>query len=87
MPFTSTKQIQRMAFTCGATIPARVIKRLVSAGNDEAAQRAAGVEYACEQLQGLAGEGVDGLHVYAMNRPEVARAAYDALRDCGYLHD
>ena len=86
MPFTSTKQIQRMAFTCGATIPARVIKRLVRAGDDEAAQRAAGIAYACEQLRGLASEGVDGLHVYAMNRPEVARAAYDTLCDCGYLH-
>ena len=86
MPFTSTKQIQRMAFTCGATIPARVIKRLVRAGDDEAAQRAAGIAYACEQLRDLAREGVDGLHVYAMNRPEVARAAYDTLCDCGYLH-
>ena len=86
MPFTSTKQIQRMAFTCGATIPARVIKRLVRAGDDEAAQRAAGIAYACEQLRDLASEGVDGLHVYAMNRPEVARAAYDTLCDCGYLH-
>ena len=86
MPFTSTKQIQRMAFTCGATIPARVIKRLVRAGDDEAAQRAAGIAYACEQLRDLAHEGVDGLHVYAMNRPEVARAAYDTLCDCGYLH-
>ena len=86
MPFTSTKQIQRMAFTCGATIPSRVIKRLVAAGDNEAAQRAAGIAYACEQLVGLASEGVDGLHVYAMNRPEVARAAHEALRACGYLH-
>ena len=85
MPFTSVKQIQRMAFTCGATIPARVIKRLVAAGDDPAAMREAGVRYACEQLVGLAAEGVDGCHVYAMNRPDVARAAYDALAGCGYL--
>lgn len=44
MPFTSTRQIQRMAFTCGATIPARVIKRLAAVGQDEAEQRKAGVE-------------------------------------------
>ena len=84
MPFTSVRQIQRMAFTCGASIPARVIKRLAAAGDDEDAQRAAGVAYACEQLVGLAAEGVDGLHVYAMNRPDVARAAHDALVACGY---
>jgi methylenetetrahydrofolate reductase (NADPH) len=34
MPFTSVKQIQRMAFNCGASIPAKVVKRLVRAGDD-----------------------------------------------------
>lgn len=85
MPFTSVKQIQRMAFTCGATIPARVIKRLVSSGDDADAQREAGIEYACDQLVDLAANGVDGLHVYSMNKPEVGRATHDALLACGYL--
>lgn len=85
MPFTSVRQIQRMAFSCGASIPAKVVKHLVQAGEDPAAQRAAGVEYACEQLCDLAANGVDGLHVYSMNRPEVGRAAHEALLACGYL--
>lgn len=85
MPFTSVRQIQRMAFSCGASIPAKVVKCLVRAGEDPAAQRAAGVEYACEQLCDLAANGVDGLHVYSMNRPEVGSAAHEALLACGYL--
>lgn len=85
MPFTSASQVQRMAFTCGATIPSRVIKRLVAAGEDPEAQRAAGIAYACEQLEELSKNGVDGLHVYCMNKPEVARAAHDALLGIGYL--
>lgn len=85
MPFTSVKQIQRMAFTCGASIPARVVKRLVLAGDDPADQARAGVEYACEQLADLAVNGVDGLHVYSMNKPSVAHAAREALLACGYL--
>lgn len=85
MPFTSTKQIQRMAFNCGASIPARVVKRLVAAGDSPQDQQRAGIEYACEQLQDLAANGVDGLHVYSMNKPEVAKAAHDCLCDCGYL--
>ncbi len=85
MPFTSVKQIQRMAFTCGASIPAKVVKRLVLAGDDPADQARAGVEYACEQLADLAANGVDGLHVYSMNRPAVAHAAREALVACGYL--
>ncbi len=85
MPFTSTKQITRMAFTCGATIPARVIKRLIAAGDDPADQARAGIEYACEQLSDLAANGVDGLHVYSMNKPQVAFATHEALVGCGYL--
>jgi len=86
MPFTSTKQITRMAFTCGASIPAVVIKRLIAAGDDPADQARAGVEFACEQLRDLAANGVDGLHIYSMNKPAVARATHDALVECGYLH-
>lgn len=85
MPFTSVKQIQRMAFTCGASIPAKVVKRLVLAGDDPADQARAGVEYACEQLADLAANGVDGLHVYSMNKPSVAHAAREELVACGYL--
>ncbi len=85
MPFTSVKQIQRMAFTCGASIPAKVVKRLVLAGDDPADQARAGVEYAREQLADLAANGVDGLHVYSMNKPSVAHAAREALLACGYL--
>ena len=85
MPFTSTKQITRMAFTCGASIPASVIKRLIAAGDDPADQARAGVEYACEQLRDLAANGVDGLHIYSMNKPSVAKATHEALVECGYL--
>lgn len=85
MPFTSTMQIQRMAFTCGATIPAQVIKRLAQAGDDKQAQVRAGIDYAVEQMLDLASNGVDGLHVYTMNKPEVARAAYEALKGSGYF--
>ena len=87
MPFTSVAQIQRMAFTCGASIPSKVIKRLVKAGDSPAAQKEAGIVYACEQLSDLAANDVDGLHIYSMNKPEVADAAHRALIACGYLHD
>ena len=85
MPFTSVNQIQRMAFNCGASIPAAVVKRLVRAGDSPEAQRVAGVEYACEQLEDLARNGVDGIHVYSMNKPEIARAAHECLVAAGYL--
>ena len=71
-----------MAFTCGASIPAKVVKRLVHAGDDPAGQARAGIEYACEQLEDLAANGVDGLHIYSMNKPAIAHAAYEmCIRD------
>ncbi len=79
MPFLSKDQISRMVFTCGAGLPSAVIKLLARWEHDPDSLRAAGIEYACDQLAGLAEAGVDGLHVYTMNRPEIARAAAEAL--------
>lgn len=85
MPFTSQSQVTRMTFTCGATLPSPVIKRLARYADDPEGLRKAGVEYACEQLCDLAHHGVAGLHVYAMNKPSVAASAAAALRAVGYL--
>lgn len=85
MPFTSVKQLQRMTFNCGASIPARVVKRLVAAGDDPIEQTKAGIIYAQEQIVDLANNGVDGIHIYSMNKPAIGRAMHDALVGCGYL--
>lgn len=80
MPFMSKQQISRMVFMCGASLPSPVIKLLARFEDDPDSLRAAGIEYACRQLEDLADHGVDGLHIYTMNRPSVARAAMSALR-------
>ena len=79
MPFMSKQQISRMVFMCGASLPSPVIKILARYEDDPDSLRAAGIEYACRQLEDLAVHGVDGLHVYTMNRPSVAAAAMSAL--------
>lgn len=79
MPFMSKSQITRMIFMCGASLPSPVVKLLAKYENDEVALRAAGVEYACNQLLGLKAAGVDGLHLYTMNRPEIAVQVAAAL--------
>lgn len=80
MPFMSKQQISRMVFMCGASLPSPVIKLLARYEDNPESLRAAGIEYACRQLEDLTEHGVDGLHVYTMNRPSVARAAMSALR-------
>ncbi|MEG1561544.1 MAG: methylenetetrahydrofolate reductase [Raoultibacter sp.] len=80
MPFLSKAQIQRMVFMCGASLPSAIIKLLAKYENDPVALRQAGIDHACAQLCDLASKGVDGLHIYTMNQPEIARATTGALR-------
>ena len=80
MPFMSKAQIQRMVFMCGASLPSPIIKLLARYEDDPASLRQAGIEYACRQLTDLQAHGVEGLHVYTMNNPEIARAASCALK-------
>lgn len=80
MPFMSKAQIQRMVFMCGASLPSPIIKLLAKYEDDPGSLRAAGIEYACAQLTDLQQHGADGLHVYTMNQPDIARACAGALR-------
>ena len=85
MPFLSKAQISRMVFMCGASLPSPIIKLLAHYEDDPKALRQAGIDYACRQFVDLAKEGVDGLHVYTMNRPDIAAAAVTALRESGAI--
>ncbi len=80
MPFLGKAQIQRMVFMCGASLPSPIIKLLARFEDDPESLRRAGIEYASAQLVDLAAHGVDGLHVYTMNQPDIAQANTAALR-------
>lgn len=80
MPFMSKAQVSRMIFMCGASLPSPIIRLLAKYEGDEEALRQAGVDYAATQLRDLRDNDADGLHVYAMNRPDVARALAAAIR-------
>lgn len=84
MPFMSKSQITRMVFMCGASLPSPVVKLLARYEDDPKSLRAAGIEYACKQMVGLAEAGADGVHVYTMNKPDVAAAAVEALGMAGF---
>lgn len=80
MPFLGKSQVERMVFMCGASLPSPIIKLLSRYENAPDDLRRAGIEYANAQLVDLAAHGVDGLHIYTMNRPDIARANVAALR-------
>ena len=79
MPFMSKNQVSRMIFMCGASLPSPIIRLLNRYEGDDEALRRAGIEYAAAQLRGLRDAGADGLHVYTMNKPAVARAIRELL--------
>ncbi len=73
MPVTNTKQIKRMVSMCGASLPAKFSKVMQKYENNPEALRDAGIAYAIDQIVDLVSNGVDGIHLYTMNNPYVAR--------------
>lgn len=73
MPILNKNQVQKMIFMCGASLPSKIIKILYRYENNPESLRKAGIEYATEQVIDLIANGVDGVHIYTMNQPEIAK--------------
>lgn len=68
MPVLSLKQIKRFTEMCGASLPARLIKRLEAAGDHPEVVEALGIEWALGQIRELLERGAPGYHLYILNR-------------------
>lgn len=71
MPVTNKKQIERITSLCGTSIPDKFRRMMDRFEHNEEALREAGIAYAAEQMIDLLSSGVDGLHIYTMNKPDV----------------
>ncbi|MCI5481627.1 MAG: methylenetetrahydrofolate reductase [NAD(P)H] [Lachnospiraceae bacterium] len=81
MPVTNVKQIKRSCDLSGTYLPTRFKSIADKFGNNPAAMKQAGIAYATEQIIDLLANGVKGIHVYSMNKPEVAAAIMNNLSD------
>jgi len=72
MPVINKKQVERMVSLCGASLPKKFTKMMNRYGDDPEAMYDAGIAYASEQIIDLVSSGVQGIHFYTMNNPEVA---------------
>ncbi len=79
MPVVNKKQIERMVTTCGASLPIKFVKMMQRYEHNPEALRDAGIAYAVNQIVDLAASGVDGIHLYTMNNPYVARKISEAV--------
>lgn len=73
MPVTNKKQIERMITLSGASLPAKFSRIMARYENNPEALKEAGIAYATEQIIDLLSSGIDGIHLYTMNRPETCR--------------
>ena len=81
MPVTNKKQIERMVSMCGASLPAKFSKVMQKYENNPEALRDAGIAYAVDQIVDLLSNGVDGIHLYTMNNPYVARKISESVKN------
>jgi methylenetetrahydrofolate reductase (NADPH) len=68
MPVTNYAQVRRIASLCKARLPDEFTQPFEAAGDDEAAQFEAGVNYAARQVEELIAGGVPGMHFYVLNK-------------------
>ena len=81
MPVTNGKQIKRICELSGTYLPQRFKAIVDRFGEDPAAMKQAGIAYATEQIVDLLANGVNAIHIYSMNKPEVAAEIQHNLSD------
>ena len=81
MPITNGKQVKRAVALSGTQIPPRFRAIADKFGSTPAAMKQAGIAYATEQIIDLIANGVKNIHVYSMNKPEIAKGIQDNLSE------
>ena len=81
MPITNEKQVGRSVALSGATIPQRFRQMVDRFGDNPEKMKQAGVIYATEQIIDLIANGVTHIHVYSMNKPDIASAIQNNLSE------
>ena len=81
MPVTNGKQIARSCQLSGAVLPSRFRAIVDRFGDNPKAMQQAGIAYATDQIIDLIANGIHNIHVYSMNKPEVALAIMSNLSE------
>lgn len=81
MPITRRVQVKNAVKLSGCNVPERFKNIVDRFGDTEAAMRQAGVAYATDQIIDLIANGVNHIHIYSMNKPEIAEAIRNNLSE------
>jgi len=81
MPITNANQVERAIQLSGSFVPQRFKSLVDKFGHDPAAMKQAGIAYATDQIIDLYANGITNVHVYSMNKPDVAQKILENLSD------
>ena len=81
MPITNGNQVERAIKLSGSLMPQRFKALVDKFGTTPAAMKQAGIAYATDQIIDLFANGIKNVHVYSMNKPDVAAAIQQNLSD------
>lgn len=81
MPITNANQVERAIKLSGAFMPQRFRAMVDRFGSNPAAMKQAGIAYATDQIIDLYANGITNVHVYSMNKPDVAEGIKNNLSD------
>lgn len=81
MPVINAAQIKRMVTMCGASFPERFQKIIHRYEDNKDALFDAGMSYALSQIIDLLVNDIEGIHLYTMNNPVVARKICEGIRN------
>ena len=81
MPVTQSSQIERIVKLSGCGIPLELTAICDRFADDPAAMKQAGIAFATNQIIDLVASGVNNIHIYTMNKPDIARAIMNNLSD------
>lgn len=81
MPVTNSKQMKRICSLSGTVLPERFRAIVDRFGDNPKAMQQAGIAYATDQIIDLIANGIQNIHIYSMNKPEVAEAIMHNLSE------
>ena len=81
MPITSANQVERAIKLSGSHMPHRFKALVDRFGSDPAAMKQAGIAYATDQIIDLFANNITNVHVYSMNKPDIAEKIQSNLSD------
>ena len=79
MPITNANQVERAVKLSGSFVPTRFKSLVDRFGGNPEAMKQAGIVYATDQIIDLYANGIKNVHVYTMNKPDVAEKIMDNL--------